>query len=231
MNSEKPLPIPSEQGSKDLLAPGVAITEVVDDFLATWPNLQTRRAYRGALVAFCAHAGIREAGELHPEALPLPAAARRVRAYLDSVTRRQADEPYAVTNPATVNARAAALNAFFGWLRVAYGYPFDPVAAVHTTLRTAGVSTTDSLTREEVEALLQRAERAAGGGERRDYLVVAMLFAMALRRSEVARLTWADVDFGHQVVRVERNRQQHELPQRAARRRRPRLASHDRPRR
>jgi hypothetical protein len=116
-----------------LTAGGMICAAVTEDFLATRGSLQTRRAYGAALRGFFRTVGITLLAELHPEARPPVEVGRLLRAYLETVTKRAETEPKRILNPATVNARAEALRAFFGWLMVAYGYPVNPVAAATAT--------------------------------------------------------------------------------------------------
>jgi integrase/recombinase XerD len=98
--------------------------------------------------------------------------------------------------------------------RYTYGYPVNPVAAAHASLPTARVSSADSLTRGELADLLQLLAGEARRGERelRDYLLVALLFGLALRRTEAAGLQWADIDFGAETISVERSGGRQTLP-------------------
>lgn len=150
-------------------------------------------------------AGITRLTELDPERREPTELAKLVRSYLDQVTKRSEREPWRVLNPATVNARAEALRAFFAWLMPAYGYPVNPVALAHTSLKTAGLSSATSLTRGELRDLLQSMAGAARRGDKelRDYLLVAMLFGLALKRTELAGLRWEEIDFGQETVAIE----------------------------
>jgi integrase len=197
-----------------LTAGGVTAAAVTEDFLATRGSLQTRRAYGAAVRGFFRSAGITELADLRPEVRPAAEVSKLVRAYLDSVTKRGEAEPRRILNPAAVNARAEALRAFFAWLMAAYGYPVNPVAGAFVSLPTARTSSADSLTRGELADLLQAMAGEARRGERelRDYLLVAMLFGLALRRAEAAGLRWEDIDFGQETVRVERGGGQQMLP-------------------
>jgi integrase len=204
-----PVPPPAAGNVREeegLLPGGVAVETVVQDFLATRESLQTRRVYGTVVREFFRQAGITMLADLRPEVRPVPDVAGLVRKYLDSMTKRAETEPWRVLNPATVNARAAALRGFFRWLKEAYGYPVNPVDSTHTPLKTARTSGTESLTRKEVTALLGMLEKEAGTAARklRDYLIVALVFGLALRRSEAAGLAWEDVDFGRRVLRVRR---------------------------
>src|SRR5512144_1604198 len=202
-------------GAGGLLTAGsVTIAAVTADFLVTRGSVQTRRAYGAAVRGFFRTAGITKLAELHPEVRPPAEVAKLVRAYLDAVTKRAETEPWRVLNPATVNARAEALRAFFAWLMPAYGYPVNPVASAHACLKTARLSSSASLTRGELSDLLQAMAGKARRGERelRDYLLVAMLFGLALRRTEAAGLKWEDIDFGQETVSVERDGGRQALP-------------------
>jgi integrase len=215
------LPAPGTTGAEGkaaadglLTAGGMTCAAVTEDFLATRGSLQTRRAYGAAVRGFFRSAGIALLAELRPEVRPPAEVSRLVREYLDSVTKRGEAEPRRILNPAAVNARAEALRAFFGWLMAAYGYPVNPVAGAFVSLPTARTSSSDSLTRGELRDLLQLLSGEARRGERelRDYLLVALLFGLALRRTEVAGLKWADIDFGQETVAVERGGGRETLP-------------------
>ena len=197
---------PSTTAEKGLPPAGVTAESAVAAFLATRESVQTRRVYGTAVREFLRQAGITMLAELWPEKRSPAEVAGLVRQYLDAVTKRAEAEPWRVLNPATVNARAAALRRFFSWLGEAYGYPAEPVDIAHTPLKTSRISGSASLTRREVTTLLGALERAAGrrGGEEtkgngtgqgvrelRDYLIVALLFGLALLRSEAAGLRFS----------------------------------------
>lgn len=216
---------------KDSLLPGnMTMEAAVEAFLATRESLQTRRVYGAAVREFFRQAGAQMLSDLLPETRSPAEMAGEVRRYLDSVTKRSETEPWRVLNPATVNARAAALRRFFRWLGEAYGYPADPVEMAHTTLKTSRVSTSESLSRQEVVTLLRAMENAVQKREQEDdgtkvmelrnYLIVALLFGLALQRAEVAGLTWEDIDFGRRVLRVRRGvgdaKQELPLPEKLA---------------
>jgi len=171
------------------------LPEVVADFLATKPSLHTRQAYETTLRGFFEANGFHVLDDLHPAYTPMAEVSRLIRDYLDAVTRRDSGDEHRVVNPATVNARAAALSSFFEWLVHTYHYPENPVSGVFSSHKTSEHSTTESLSRGEVVDMLTDSEAKAreGEAEMRNYLLLACLFGLALRRSEVARLRWDDI--------------------------------------
>ncbi len=132
--------------------------EVASDFLATKPSLHTRQAYETTLRTFFEVSGLHVLDDLHPAHMPMSEVSRLVRTYLDAVTHRDTGDEHRVINPATINARVAALSSFFEWLVKTYQYPDNPVSGVFRSHKTSEHSTTESLSRGEVVDMLTASE-------------------------------------------------------------------------
>jgi integrase len=107
------------------------------------------------------------------------------------------------------------LSSFFEWLVNTYKYPENPVSGVFSSHKTTDYSTTESLSRGEVVDMLTGSEAKAkeGEAEMRNYIMLACLFGLALRRSEVARLRWDDISKdGSSITIYRKGGEPQELP-------------------
>jgi len=105
--------------------------------------------------------------------------------------------------PATLGRRVASVRSFTSWLQRSGATQTD----VGLRLRTprAGRRLPRVLTRTQMDALLERLQAAASGGDPialRDVAVIELLYASALRVSELVGLDRADVDAAARTVRV-----------------------------
>jgi len=108
-----------------------------------------------------------------------------------------------IKNSRTINRYQNSLRSFFNYLVKAYGYPSNPM--IHfPQLATDNFSNTQSLTRGEVVDLLRLVKGKYRTNQKcfRDYLIVIMLFNLALRCEECATLQWQDLDLSKQVANI-----------------------------
>lgn len=179
------------------------INTLIDSWLETKRSAQTRRAYRRDVVDFCVYVGMMTIGDL--QVYPIPQLSHQILEWLK--TQYQYDEHNIdkVLNPTTINRKAYAVSSWFEYLMAVYQYPKNP-AKIFTPLKTVKYSTTDSLTKLEYVSLLDyqknmyvtekgRAEFTSLQSikELRDYLMLALM-SMSLRRNEVVKLRWSDID-------------------------------------
>jgi hypothetical protein len=132
------LPVAASEAHLTPKLEGLSLPEVVSDFVATKPSLHTRESYETTLKRFFEESGFHVLEDLHPAHTPLSEISRLIRSYLDTLTRRDAGDENRVLNPATINARAAALPSFFEWLANPTNTRKTPSAAflAHTRPRT-----------------------------------------------------------------------------------------------
>ncbi|MBF0383516.1 MAG: site-specific integrase [Magnetococcales bacterium] len=99
--------------------------------------------------------------------------------------------------------KAYCLSSFFKNLINVYHYPKNPVAGFQT-LKTRKKSSTASLSRGEVVDLLHFAKSHYRMSQRfyRDYLILIFLFNLALRRAEVSKLKWNDINHAEHSIDV-----------------------------
>lgn len=101
--------------------------------------------------------------------------------------------------PATLRRKAAALRAFYRFLRAEDLITDDPTAALRAPRRPRRLPT--ALRRDEVERLLA-APRGRDPLALRDRALLELLYASGLRASEASALDIGDVDFDEALVRV-----------------------------
>ena len=126
----------------------------------------------------------------------------QVKAFLHESTKKD-EHTTRVLNPKTINRKAYALSSFFNYLIDVYGYPKNPVKQFKPH-KTEKRSTTTSLTRAELVDFLAfaKGEHRLGETKFRNYLILAFMFGLALRRDEASNLKWDDIDFQQQTANV-----------------------------
>jgi site-specific recombinase XerD len=190
---------------------------LIDSWLETKRSAQTRRAYRRDVVDFCVYVGVMTIGDL--QVYPIPQLSHQILDWLKTQYQYDQHNPDKVLNPTTINRKAYAVSSWFEYLMAVYQYPKNP-AKIFTPLKTVKYSTTDSLTKLEYVSLLDYQKNmylqlknphpsplpiippssSLGEGvslqsvkELRDYLMLALM-SMSLRRNEVVKLRWSDID-------------------------------------
>ena len=174
--------------------------DVIESFVQLKNSRHTQRSYKNDVtgffnsldVVFLTDFGI----------LPYPQVVDHVKSFLGDNTKKDS-QTSRILNPKTVNRKAYALSAFFNYLIHVYGYQKNPIKHF-TAHKTERRSTTTSLTRAEVIDFLAfaKAEHRLSETKFRNYLILVFMFALALRRDEVANLKWDDVDFPQQTLNV-----------------------------
>lgn len=167
------------------------IEDVLDGFLNTKRSKHTRRAYSSDINDFLQPLGIEKLSDIGRYEFPEMVSA--VQGYLDRHANIENDTGR-VINAKTVNRKAYSVSSFFKYLIDVYGYPKNPVATfqAHKVHR---YSTTDSLSRSELGELLELAKEEHQKSQTafRNYVALCVLSVLALRRSELVGLKWADI--------------------------------------
>lgn len=182
----------------------IQISTLIDSWLETKRSSQTRRAYRRDVVDFCVYVGMMTIGDL--QVYPIPQLSHQILDWLKTQYQYDEHNPDKILNPTTINRKAYAVSSWFEYLMAVYQYPKNP-AKIFTPLKTVKHSTTDSLTKLEYVSLLDYQKGQYNSikdkdqweislqrvKELRDYLMLALM-AMSLRRNEVVKLRWSDID-------------------------------------
>lgn len=185
------------------------IDTLIESWLDTKRSSQTRRAYRRDVVDFCIYVGMMTIGDL--QVYPIPQLSHQILEWLKTQYQYDEHNPDKILNPTTINRKAYAVSSWFEYLMAVYQYPKNPTK-IFTPLKTVKHSTTDSLTKQEYVSMLYyqkeqylelkeaeswklKAESISlqTVKELRDYLMLALM-SMSLRRNEVVKLRWSDVD-------------------------------------
>ena len=183
------------------------LAEVLEHFVATRRSPNTRRNYRSAVRQFLEHSGFW--GKSYPEFADcsFPEMHQHIIRFLADQEKRDTSEH--LINPNTVNAKGNRLIAFFRFLCTIYQYPNNPAKAVPLPEKSLE-SQTPTLTKAELDRVMayMKARRLDGKKAFRDYLIVLALFHFALRRHELAALSWEQMKSSprwHFCVRQKRN--------------------------
>jgi integrase/recombinase XerC len=176
--------------------------EVIERFTELKNSVHTQRSYKSDIVSFFDGLNVEVVFLADLGLIPYPQVVDQVNAFLKANTKTD-EKTNRVLNAKTVNRKAYALSSFFNHLIQVYNYPKNPVRNI-TPLKMEKRSTTTSLTRAEVIDFLEfaKGQHRLSETKFRNYLIVVFLFALALRRDEVANLKWDDVDFSQQTVNV-----------------------------
>lgn len=179
------------------------INTLIESWLETKRSSQTRRAYRRDVVDFCVYVGMMTIGDL--QVYQIPQLSHQILERLKMQYQYDEHNIDKVLNPTTINRKAYAVSSWFEYLMAVYQYPKNP-AKIFTALKTVKHSTTDSLNKQEYVSMLcyQKDMYVSEKGraelvslqtvkELRDYLMLALM-SMSLRRNEVVKLRWSDID-------------------------------------
>lgn len=165
-----------------------------EEFLPQFMSSETKNAYRRDISQFLVFSSLEylsDLAQLHYSDL-----SKIVLTFIHSHKKTASEGAERIMNPKTLNRKAYALSSFFNFLVDTYHYPKNPLKRyspepVHKT------STTDSLNRVEIIELISLLKEKQGKNKlyHRNYLIIAFLFGLALRRNEVAHLQWEDIGF------------------------------------
>jgi integrase/recombinase XerD len=173
---------------------------VIESFTQLKNSQHTRRSYKSDLLGFFKRLNVVFLTDFG--LIPFPQVVDQANAFLQENTKKD-HHTSRVLNPKTVNRKAYALSSFFNYLIHVYGYPKNPIKQF-TPLKTETRSTTTSLTRAEILDFLAlaKSEHQLNETKFRDYLVLAFMFGLALRRDEASNLKWGDISFQQHTVNV-----------------------------
>lgn len=178
----------------------ILLIDIIEEFTNLKTSVNTQRSYRADLVQFFKQLNVTFLSDF--AFIPFPSIVENVNLFLKNSTKK---DPLTnrVFNPKTVNRKAYSISAFFNYLIHTYGYHKNPIKHFQP-LKTQRRSTTTSLTRAEILDILEFAKGNHRKSETnfRNYLILIFLFALALRREEVANLKWDDVNFQNHTVNV-----------------------------
>jgi integrase/recombinase XerD len=180
----------------------LTMEQAIEEFIKKFHQSEnTRSAYRSDLNQFFKGAAVENFSDLAN--MQFYDVVMAINSYLEKSKRISRQEENRVLNPATVNRKAYCLSSFFQHLVNVYHYPKNPVAGFQS-LKTRKKSNTQSLSRGEMVDLLHFAKTCHRMSKKayRDYLILIFLFNLALRRAEVSKLKWEDIDHGKHSIDV-----------------------------
>ena len=181
---------------------------ILKEFIESKESLQTRRSYRPVVARLIMFLRLEKGFLENLVSLPLPAVTRQIRTFLANYLKRDpiTGQPL---NPDTYNNRKFILSAFFKYLVLQYEYPKNIVELI-PKLQGGFFCKTNSLIEVEAAEMIHYFRRKAMlskvGEEKRtwvrNYLMVYGLFLLALRRSELVNIRWADIDLREKSLTV-----------------------------
>lgn len=177
------------------------IAEVIEEFVSLKKSHQTQRAYRNDLTKFFNGLNVTFLSGL--ATIPFDSMTQLVKGYLNTFQKVDPHQSDKVLNPKTIRRKAYSLSSFFEFIIHVYNYPKNPVKFLDLPkdrLR----SNTHSMTLAELRLLLSQAKENHILSERkfRDYLILSCLFILALRRNELAKLQWSDINADNHSISV-----------------------------
>ena len=177
------------------------ISDVIEEFLKLKNSEQTKRAYRNDVSSFFKKLNIYYLYDIAK--IPYHEIVKFTLNYINKFRKSEKYYPDRVINSKTVNRKAYSISAFFKFLVNVYNYPKNPVANF-TPLKVHRRSTTTSLTRNEIFEILAILKKRKEDSEKefRDYLLLLVMFLLALRRTEIANLQWKDINNDRQSITV-----------------------------
>lgn len=186
---------------------------ILDHFLATKKSHHTQRAYRSDIKRFLEggtwfHIPFSQFLQVSQGVI-----SEEVQKYLSSCQRIDEHQGH-VTNPRTVNRKWASLSSFFTYLVTWHEYPKNPLD-YFSQFPVHRKSNTEALTQEETQKVLTYLKERAYLNQtaHRDYLIVRFLLHYALRRSELASLTWKSIKSHRGTMEIiQKGNHIHEIP-------------------
>ena len=181
----------------------IMIEALIESFVETKRSSQTRRAYARDVRDFVGYAQIVTVWDL--QRYPIGQLSHQILDRSTTIKKYDSHHIDKIINPSTVNRKVYAVSSWFEYLMAVYQYPKNP-AKIFTPYKTTTHSTTESLTRPEYVSMLHYQKDQyvqilysddtpplSLVKELRDYLLLAMM-GMSLRRNEVVKLRWSDID-------------------------------------
>lgn len=180
-----------------------SIYDVIEDFLLEKKSLQTRRAYRTDLYSFFNFVWVIIFKELYN--IPLIKLWKNVVMFLDKYKKIDGYDKNRILNPKSINRKQYAISSFFEYL-VRYDlFSKNPVRWIES-LEVEKQSNTESLERAEIIDMIVYVKEEFSTNKDvktlRNYLIISILFGLALRRNELVNLRWMDIDSSKNSINV-----------------------------
>lgn len=168
-----------------------SIIDVLEnEFLIEFQSKETRSAYKRDILTFTNKIGFEFLSDFSN--VHISEMSKLLLNYINSFKKVSGER---ILNPNTINRKAYSLSSFFNFLVDKYNYPKNPLSRFkpETSHKT---SNTQSLNQQEVKCLIEYMRKKINRGKShyRNYLLVSLMFRLALRRSEVAKLRWSDIN-------------------------------------
>lgn len=168
-----------------------SIIDVLEnEFLIEFQSKETRSAYKRDVLTFTNQIGFEFLSDF--SSVHISEMSKLTLNYVNSFKKVSGDR---ILNPNTINRKAYSLSSFFNFLVDKYNYPKNPLSrfkpeASHKT------SNTQSLSKDEVKNITEYMIKNINKGKSyyRNYLLISLMSRLALRRSEVAKLKWSDIN-------------------------------------
>jgi integrase/recombinase XerC len=184
------------------LAANKQLSEIIEDFVSLKRSKHTRRAYKGDITQFFNTLDLITLEDL--AYLPLSELISAIQNYIANLKNvEQFEIRQRIKNSRTINRKLIALRVFFEYLINVYRFHQNPLNQFQN-LKIENFSNTVSLSRCEVLDLLKIAKANIKNSkvEFRDYLILVLLFHLALRVDECANLQWNDLELSNQEARI-----------------------------
>ena len=169
------------------------ISIIVDDYLALKSNRNTRRAYRIDLRQFLSFLNVSDQTLGSLVSRTKPKLQSEIQQFLNDKVKRDLLDEY-VINGWTLNRKLFTVIGFFRYLQDTYDFPFNPAINL-PPFPVPKESNSPKLTESEIRYLMsvlkQRKDESVAS--LRNYLIILGLFHFALRRRELAKLQWQEI--------------------------------------
>ncbi|MBS8122452.1 tyrosine-type recombinase/integrase [Candidatus Vampirococcus lugosii] len=179
------------------------IWELIEKFLRTKKSIRTQQSYFTDLKFFFEKYEIYDCKKLlnYYSNYEL---SDMINDYINSSKKVDPQDPNRIYNPRTVNRKAYSLSSFFKFLQKRYKLNYNPV--MFDALNTPKYSSTNSINNEELKNILnflkQKYENENNKIKNlRNYLIFCF-FSFSLRRNEVSKLRWQDINKSEKYIQV-----------------------------
>lgn len=120
---------------------------------------------------------------------------RHVRAWLvDLINKKK-------LSPSSIRRKLSALNTYFNWLQKRGGIKVNPAKGITSLKLPKRVP--QYLTNRSAEGMMQELQsNIQDWKDRRNYLIIELLYSAGIRRQELIDLEWTDIDHGRKFITV-----------------------------
>lgn len=174
---------------------GKLFIDVLDnEFITQFPSHETKSAYRRDILTFFRELKVVYLSDI--ASIHFSDMSKLATNYIYSFKKTTDNNVDRILNPKTINRKAYSLSSFFNFLVDIYHYPKNPIARFKPE-QAHKTSNTQSLSRGEMQDVLAHLKKNYTKSKRnyRNYLLISFMFALALRRTEVAQLQWLDIHY------------------------------------